>query len=136
MTSDPPQSKITLFDTTLRDGELTPGVKMTIPQKIRIAQLLEQMQVDVIEVGYPGAFRKDSDELLMVSKQIKQATVCGLAGSKLDEVIDVALAIRPAAQGRIHIFTPVGPLQANAQETLDLIHDSVKRLGPPICQKI
>lgn len=72
MTSSNSKSKITIFDTTLRDEELTPGVTMTIQQKIQIAQLQEKMQVDVIEVGYPGAFPKDFDELLMVSKQINR----------------------------------------------------------------
>ncbi|PZD72075.1 2-isopropylmalate synthase [Acaryochloris thomasi RCC1774] len=105
MTASP--SKITIFDTTLRDGERMPGVRMTLYQKVQIAELLEKMQIDVIEAGYPGAFRKDFDELLMVSKRIKQTAICGLAGSKPDEVIDVALALRSAARGRIHVYTPV-----------------------------
>ena len=65
------------------------------------------MQMDVIEVGYPGMFHKDFDELLMVSKRVKQTVICGLAGSKADEIVDVALALRSATQGRIHVYTPV-----------------------------
>ncbi|MBW4520596.1 MAG: 2-isopropylmalate synthase [Scytolyngbya sp. HA4215-MV1] len=121
--------KIIIFDTTLRDGELTPGVAFTLEQKIQLAELLDDMGVDIIEVGYPGAFRKDFDALLAVSKQVKQATICGLAGSKPDEVMDVALAIKPAIHGRIHVYTPVDvPRQARStlDETLDLIRSTIQ----------
>lgn len=119
-------AKIAIFDTTLRDGELMPGVKMTIYQKVQIAQLLEQMQVDVIEAGYPGVFRKDFDELLMVSKRVKQTAICGLAGSKADEIVDVALALRSATQGRIHVYTPVQQKSNfNTESILRLIHSNV-----------
>jgi 2-isopropylmalate synthase len=128
MTQQSLKPKIAILDTTMRDGELMPDVKMDIQQKISLAQLLEEMRVDVIEVGYPGAFRQDFDALFMVSKQIKQATICGLASSKLDEVVDVALAIKPAARGRIHVYTPVNLKQQSSwteAQTLEAIHDSV-----------
>lgn len=121
-------SKILIFDTTMRDGELMPGVKMNIQQKISLAKLLEAMRIDVIEVGYPGAFRKDFDELFMVSKQIKGSIVCGLASSEPDEIASVALAIKPAAQGRIHIYTPVhlsDYSQVHQTQTLEVIQDSI-----------
>ncbi|MEP0795565.1 hypothetical protein NDI44_13655 [Trichocoleus sp. DQ-A3] len=70
--AQPSLPKIIIFDTTMRDGELTPGVKMNIHQKLRLAKLLEEMRVDVIEVGYPGAIQKDFDEFFLVSQQIKQ----------------------------------------------------------------
>jgi 2-isopropylmalate synthase len=129
MVNDRALPKITILDTTMRDGELTPGVKLDIQQKIELAQLLEEMQVDVIEVGYPGAFRKDFDELFMISKRIKRGIICGLASSKLDEVIDVALAIKPAVRGRIHIYTPVNLKRQpglSVDESLNLICSSVK----------
>lgn len=110
----------------MRDGELTPGVTMDIHQKITLAKLLEQMRVDVIEVGYPGAFKKDFDQIFMVSKQIKQSIICGLASSKLDEVMDVALAIKPAAKGRIHVYTSVNLNQLDlTEQTLEAIRNSV-----------
>lgn len=116
-------ARVIIFDTTLRDGDLTPGVDLTIAQKLELAELLEAMRVDVLEVGYPGAYRKDFDALFMVSKRIKQATVCGLANSVPEEIIDVALAIKPAIRGRIHIYTPVNHSE---NETLTLIADSIK----------
>ena len=119
---------VIIFDTTLRDGELTPGVKMDIHQKIRIAKLLEQMHVDVIEVGYPGAFEKDFDEIFQVSQRVKESTICGLASSKPEEIERVALALKPAARARIHIYTPVNlknQSQLSEKQTLELIKDSV-----------
>lgn len=120
--------KVTIFDTTMRDGELALGVKLNIQQKLELAQLLESMQVDVIEVGYPGAYRKDFDEIFMVSKRVKGATICGLAGSQPDEIASVAVAIKPAKQGRINIFTPVRLMDYSTTteaQTLDRIQDGI-----------
>lgn len=91
----------------MRDGELTPGVKMNLQQKICISQLLEEMGVDIIEVGYPGSSQKDFDEVFQLSQIIKNSTICGLASSQPDEIISVAEAIKPSSKGRIHIYTPV-----------------------------
>lgn len=119
-------SKILILDTTMRDGELVPGVRMNIQQKLRLAKVLEAMRVDVIEVGYPGAFRKDFDELFMVSKQIKQSVVCGLSSCQPDEIASVSLAIKPAARGRIHIYTPINLQDSRfSQTTLEMIQDSI-----------
>ncbi|GAB1544429.1 hypothetical protein NUACC21_71050 [Scytonema sp. NUACC21] len=118
--------KITIFDTTLRDGELALERKLTVEQKIRLAMILDEMGVDAIEVGYPGAFRKDCDEIFMVSKQVKRSTICGLASSKPDEIAAVAVALKPAVRGRINVFTPVR-IQTNmaASEVLETIASSV-----------
>lgn len=122
------KSKVIIFDTTLRDGELTPGVKMDIHQKMSIAKLLDKMRVDVIEVGYPAAFKKDFDEIFAISQHVKNATICGLASSKPEEIASVASAIKPAARGRIHIYTPVNlknQSELNEAQILEVIRDSV-----------
>jgi 2-isopropylmalate synthase len=121
-------TKIIIFDTTMRDGEMMPNVKMNRHQKMEIAMLLEEIGVDVIEVGYPGGFEKDFDEIFEISKQIKRATICGLAGSKPEEIFSVAAALKPAANGRIHVYTPVNlpsHLQENIEQTLEIIRGSV-----------
>ncbi|MEP0752770.1 2-isopropylmalate synthase [Trichocoleus sp. Lan] len=126
--AQPSLPKIIIFDTTMRDGELAPGIKMDIHQKVQLAKLLEEMRVDVIEVGYPGAIQKDFDEIFLVSKQIKHSTICGLANSKPNEVMDVALAIKPAGRGRIHIYTQVNLKHQSTwaeEQTLEAIHDSI-----------
>ncbi|MEH2328526.1 hypothetical protein [Nostoc sp.] len=99
--------KVIIFDTTMRDGELTPGVKMNLQQKIIISQLLEEMGVDIIEVGYPGIYQKDFDEVFNISKIIKNSTICGLASSNSNEIITLAEAIKPAIRARIHTYTSV-----------------------------
>ena len=112
----------------MRDGELMPGVKMDVHQKLNIAKLLEEMRVDVIELGYPGAFPKDFDEIFTISKQVKESTICGLASSKQEEITSVALALKPAARGRINIFTPVNlknQPEGSDLQTLAIIKDSV-----------
>jgi 2-isopropylmalate synthase len=120
--------KVIIFDTTMRDGELSPGVKMSDRDKIQIAQLLDEMGVDIIEVGYPGNFAKDFDEIVSVSEVVKKATICGLAGSNSDEIIRVAEALRSAKRSRIHIYTPVNikdrsPL--NKEKTWESIRQSI-----------
>lgn len=120
--------KVTIFDTTMRDGELTPGVKMDIHQKVSIAKLLEEMHVDVIEVGYPGAFPKDFEEISTISKLIKGAIICGLANSKLEEITSLALALKPATRGRINIYTPVNlkhQSELTEKQTLEAIYNSI-----------
>ncbi|MEH1845151.1 MAG: 2-isopropylmalate synthase [Nostoc sp.] len=121
-------NKVIIFDTTMRDGELTPGVKMNLQQKITISQLLEEMGVDIIEVGYPGSSQKDFDEVFHISKIIKNSTLCGLASSNPNEIITLAEAIKPAIRGRIHTYTPVNiknQSKLSKEEVLVTIKESV-----------
>ena len=123
----PSDNNIRIFDTTMRDGELTPGVKMSMAEKISIAKLLEEIGVDVIEVGYPGKCEKDFDEVWNISKIIKNSIVCGLASSNEDEIISVAKAIEPAYKGRVNIYTPVNIKQEyeRKKQVLETIQHSV-----------
>ncbi|WP_298918765.1 2-isopropylmalate synthase [uncultured Nostoc sp.] len=121
-------NKVIIFDTTMRDGELTPGVKMNLQQKITISQLLEEMGVDIIEVGYPGSSQKDFDEVFQISKIIKKSTICGLASSNPNEITTLAEAIKAARKGRIHTYTPVNiknQSQLSKEEVLVTIKESV-----------
>lgn len=120
--------QVIIFDTTMRDGELMPGVKMNLQQKITISQLLEAMGVDIIEVAYPGNCQKDFDEVFNISKIIKNSTICGLASSQKNEIISVAEAIKPAPRGRIHTYTPVNlknQSRLGEEQVLSTIKDSV-----------
>jgi 2-isopropylmalate synthase len=100
-------NKIIIFDTTMRDGELMPGVKFNLQQKISISKLLEEMGIDVIEVGYPANSPSDFDQVLQISKIISNSTICGLAGAKKEEILTAAEAIQPAKRGRIHTYNNV-----------------------------
>ncbi len=130
--------KVVIFDTTMRDGELTPGVKMNIHEKISIAQVLEQIGVDVIEVGYPGKYEKDFDEIFEISKIIEKSTIRGLASSNQEEILSVAKAIKPAAKGRIHTYTSVNlknQSKLSEAEVLATIKESVS-LAKNYCDDI
>jgi len=120
--------QIIIFDTTLRDGEIALNTKLTIQQKLELAQRLEAMHVDVIEVGYPGVYRKDCDAIFMTSKRIKHATICGLASSQSDEIASVAVALKPTVRGRINVFTSIklpDTSQICETQTLSVIRDSI-----------
>lgn len=106
--SDP--RKIIIFDTTLRDGEQSPGASMNLDEKLRIAEMLEEMGVDVIEAGFPIASNGDFEAVNEIAKLLKRATVCGLARSARGDIERAAEAIKPAVRGRIHTFIATSPL--------------------------
>jgi len=102
--------KLTIFDTTLRDGEQSPGASMTRDEKVRIAKALERMRVDVIEAGFPVASPGDFEAVQAVARAVSDSTVCGLARA-LDKDIDRAgEALKPAASARIHTFIATSPI--------------------------
>ena len=102
--------RLIIFDTTLRDGEQSPGASMTKDEKVRIAKSLERMKVDVIEAGFPIASPGDFDAVQAVARAVKESTVCGLARA-LDRDIDRAgEALQDAAAARIHTFIATSPI--------------------------
>ena len=107
--------RLIIFDTTLRDGEQSPGASMTKEEKIRIAKALERMRVDVIEAGFPIASPGDFDAVQAVANEIKDSTVCGLARA-LDKDIDRAgEALKNANSARIHTFIATSPIHMKAK---------------------
>ncbi|MDD3608194.1 MAG: 2-isopropylmalate synthase [Halothiobacillaceae bacterium] len=104
------KDKLFIFDTTLRDGEQSPGASMTRDEKVRIAKALERMRVDVIEAGFPIASPGDFEAVQAVAAAVKESTVCGLSRA-LDKDIDRAgEALKPAARSRIHTFIATSPI--------------------------
>jgi 2-isopropylmalate synthase len=102
--------RLIIFDTTLRDGEQSPGASMTKEEKVRIAKALERMRVDVIEAGFPIASPGDFEAVQAVANAVKESTVCGLARA-LDKDIDRAgEALKGANSGRIHTFIATSPI--------------------------
>lgn len=102
--------QLIIFDTTLRDGEQSPGASMTKDEKIRIATALEKLQVDVIEAGFPAASLGDFAAVEAVAKTVKNATVCGLSRALERDIERAADALKPAAQARIHTFIATSPI--------------------------
>jgi 2-isopropylmalate synthase len=102
--------KLIIFDTTLRDGEQSPGASMTRDEKVRIAKALVRMRVDVIEAGFPIASQGDFEAVQAVARAVSDSTVCGLARA-LDKDVDRAgEALKPAASARIHTFIATSPI--------------------------
>ena len=104
MSSVPGADQIIIFDTTMRDGEQSPGASMNLSEKLRIAHILEEMRVDVIEAGFPIASDGDFEAVNEIAKLVKNSKVCGLARSSKIDIERCAEAVKPAAQPRIHTF--------------------------------
>ena len=95
---------VLIFDTTLRDGEQSPGASLNLPEKVEIAHALENLGVDIIEAGFPITSPGDFDAVSAVASEITSATVAGLARCTERDVRRAGEAVRKAARGRIHIF--------------------------------
>ncbi|MDD4911320.1 MAG: 2-isopropylmalate synthase [Sideroxydans sp.] len=102
--------KIIIFDTTLRDGEQSPGASMTKEEKLRIARQLEKLGVDVIEAGFAAASPGDADAINSIAKVIERSAVCSLARASEKDVRAAGEAIKPAKHGRIHTFIATSPI--------------------------
>ena len=123
--------KIYIFDTTLRDGEQSPGASMNLEEKMQIAEILEEMNVDIIEAGFPIASKGDFESVSEISKNIKKSTIAGLARAKLADIDRAWEAIKKAKSPRIHTFIATSPvhmkykLKKNESEVLEAIKNTV-----------
>ena len=122
---------VRIFDTTLRDGEQSPGASMNLEEKLRIAEVLEHMGVDIIEAGFPIASNGDFQAVREVSKVVKNAVVCGLARASEKDISRAAEALKEAKRARIHTFISTSPLhmkhklQMEPEDVLQAVIDSV-----------
>ena len=102
--------KLIIFDTTLRDGEQSPGATMGQADKLRIAKQLERMGVDVIEAGFAASSPGDFAAIQAIAQVVKNSTVCSLARANLRDIEKAGLAIQAAPRKRIHTFIATSPL--------------------------
>ncbi|MFM1788448.1 MAG: hypothetical protein RLZZ166_915, partial [Pseudomonadota bacterium] len=102
--------QLIIFDTTLRDGEQSPGASMTKDEKVRIARQLERLRVDVIEAGFAAASPGDFEAVRAVAESIKDSTVCSLARATEKDIRTAGEAVAPAAKKRIHTFIATSPI--------------------------
>src|SRR5476651_2548887 len=107
--SDTDKNRVIIFDTTMRDGEQSPGASMSFDEKMELAKILEEMGVDVIEAGFPIASNGDFESVRKVSEIVTESIVCGLARAGAADIERAAEAIRPAKRGRIHTFISTSP---------------------------
>ena len=121
-----------IFDTTLRDGEQSPGASMSRDDKLRIARQLERMRVDVIEAGFAAASNGDFDSVRSIAEAIKESTVCSLARANENDIRRAGEAIRPAARGRIHTFIATSPIHMEKKLRMtpdEVVAQAVKAVG-------
>ena len=104
------KERLIIFDTTMRDGEQSPGAYMTKDEKIRIGSQLERMKVDVIEAGFPAASDGDFEAVQAVARIVKDSTVCGLARANESDIRRCGEAVRVAADPRVHTFIATSPI--------------------------
>ena len=102
--------KLIIFDTTLRDGEQSPGASMTKDEKLRIARILERLKVDVIEAGFAASSNGDFECVQTIARAIKDSTVCSLSRANDRDIARAGEALKDAARGRIHTFIATSPL--------------------------
>jgi len=133
MTDTSRQDRVLIFDTTLRDGEQSPGATMSHDEKIEIALLLDDMGVDIIEAGFPIASEGDFEAVRDISKLVKNASVCGLSRSSFKDIDRAAEALKHAKRPRIHTFISTSPLhmkfklQMEPEAVIEAIAASVGR---------
>ena len=123
---------LVIFDTTLRDGEQSPGASMTREEKIRVARQLEKMRVDVIEAGFAAASPGDFESIQAIAQAIKESTVCSLARANENDIRRAGEAIQPANSGRIHTFIATSPIHMEKKLRMtpdQVVEQAVRAIG-------
>ncbi|MEP0323620.1 2-isopropylmalate synthase [Bauldia litoralis] len=127
------RDQVVIFDTTLRDGEQSPGASMTLEEKLQVATLLDEMGVDIIEAGFPIASNGDFEAVTEIAKLVKRGVVCGLARAGNGDIDRAAEALKHAERRRIHTFIGTSPLhrefqlQLNQEQVYERVVSSVTR---------
>jgi 2-isopropylmalate synthase len=121
--------KLIIFDTTLRDGEQSPGASMTREEKLRIARQLERLRVDVIEAGFAASSNGDFEAVRAIAETIKESTVCSLARANDRDISRSAEALKRAARSRIHTFIATSELhmEKKLRMTRDQVHEQARQ---------
>ncbi|MFV0296308.1 MAG: 2-isopropylmalate synthase, partial [Hyphomicrobiaceae bacterium] len=105
-----PKDRVLIFDTTLRDGEQSPGAAMTLEDKLRVAAVLDEMGVDIIEAGFPISSNGDFEAVCEIAKLVKNSVVCGLSRSSFADIDRAGEAVKFAKRPRIHSFLSTSPV--------------------------
>jgi len=124
------QDRVLIFDTTLRDGEQSPGATMTHEEKLEIAEMLDEMGVDIIEAGFPIASEGDFSAVKEIAQRSKNAVICGLSRANFKDIDRCWEAVKFSERPRIHTFIGTSPLHRDIpglsmDQMADLIHDTV-----------
>src|SRR5215207_6604387 len=120
--------KLIIFDTTLRDGEQSPGASMTKDEKLRIARQLERLKVDVIEAGFAAASNGDFEAVKAIAQAVKDSTICSLARANDRDIARAAEALKGGNSTRIHLFLATSALhmEKKLRMTPDQVFEQAK----------
>lgn len=140
MTNATDQDRVLIFDTTLRDGEQSPGATMTHDEKLEIAELLDEMGVDIIEAGFPIASEGDFKAVTEIAQRSKNSRICGLARANITDIDRCWEAVKHAGKNRIHTFIGTSPLHRaipnlTQDEMADKIHETVSH-ARNLCENV
>ena len=116
-----------MFDTTLRDGEQSPGVRLSLEEKLEIGRQLQNLGVDIIEAGFPISSPGDFESVQMLSKELRDVTICGLTRAREKDIEVAAEALQPAARKRIH--TGLGVSENHLRHKLKLSKEQALEMG-------
>src|SRR2546422_4852858 len=108
MSNDP--TRVTIFDTTLRDGEQAPGFSLEVPAKVTMARALDALGVDIIEAGFPIASPADAEAVSEIAREVRRPVIAALARCRQQDIEEAARALAPAARRRIHTFIATSDL--------------------------
>lgn len=123
--------QVFIFDTTLRDGEQSPGATMTLEEKLQIAELLDDMGVDIIEAGFPIASNGDFEAVSEIARRSKNAVIAGLSRAIIADIDRAGAAVKHAPRGRIHTFVSTSPIhlahqmKKSEEEVLEIVSTTV-----------
>src|SRR3989442_15170671 len=119
------QNRLIIFDTTLRDGEQSPGASMNLAEKLEIAHALHDLGVDVIEAGFPIASPGDFEAVQAIARQVEGPTICGLARCHADDIDRAGQALADAPRPRIHVFLATSAIHREFK--LHIANDEIVR---------
>ena len=134
-------NRVLIFDTTLRDGEQSPGCSMTQPEKLRMARALAELGVDVIEAGFPAASRGDWEAVNQIAREVKGPVIAGLARCNREDIDKVWSAVKDAARPRIHVFLATSAIHREHKLNMakgEIIHTAIEgvRYARSLCEDI
>ena len=121
------RERVLIFDTTLRDGEQSPGCSMAQPEKLRVARALADLGVDVIEAGFPAASRGDWESVNAVAREVQGPIICGLARCNREDITLAAKALKDAPNHRIHVFLATSAIHREFK--LGMAQDEIIRMA-------
>lgn len=133
--------RVTIFDTTLRDGEQAPGCSMTAEEKLRVAHALSELRVDVIEAGFPASSVNDWKSVQSIAREVTGPTICGMARCVREDIERAASALREAGRWRLHVFVPTSAIhlkyKLNAAE-MEILRMAVEgvRIARDLCDDV